>query len=80
MDTPSNSTVMKASIDADLLQGRRIKGPPTRPNFDHPERTSLLDRDLLGDGRSTHRLDVELSGRKQEPAAAVVHSRCNTNK
>ena len=76
MDTPPNSTVMKASVGEDSSIGHQIKRPPTKPEIEsgHPESLSLQEDALLEDRDSTRRPPFESAERNQGSAIAFPHN------
>ena len=64
MDTPPNSMGNDVSNRAMMLQGHRLKGPPTLSSMDYPEKQNLENDALREDDRSTHRPTIELARRK----------------
>ena len=74
MDTPPNSMGNDVSNRAMMLQGHRLKGPPTLSSMDYPEKQNLENDAVREDDRSTDRPTMELARRKQGPAADVSHS------
>ncbi len=81
MDTPPNSTVMKASVGEDSSIGHQIKGPPTKPEIEsgHPESLSLQEDALLEDRDSTRRPPFESAERNQGSAIAFPHTIINND-
>ena len=80
MDTPPNSMGNDVSNRAMMLQGHRLKGPPTLSSMDYPEKQNLENDTPRGSDASQNRSTFDLARRNEGPATAVSHSRTNRGK
>ena len=74
MDTPPNSMGNDVSNRAMMLQGHRLKGPPTLSSMDYPEKQNLENDTPRGSDASQNRSTFDLARRNEGPATAVSHS------
>ena len=73
MDTPPNSMGNDVSNRAMMLQGHRLKGPPTLSSMDYPEKQNLENDTPRGSDASQNRSTFDLARRNEGPATAVSH-------
>ena len=57
-----------------MLQGHRLKGPPTLSSMDYPEKQNLENDTPRGSDASQNRSTFDLARRNKGPATAVSHS------
>ena len=57
-----------------MLQGHRLKGPPTLSSMDYPEKQNLENDTPRGSDASQNRSTFDLARRNEGPATAVSHS------
>ncbi len=75
METPPYTVVMKVPIDANLLTGHRLKGPPTRSSDHTPGNQGLVKVNRTEDGGSTCRSHDELAEEEEGLATTAVPHR-----